>query len=900
MRIIRKVIGTLLLITAILVTQIPVVQLSATSSSDFQMDGSTLVKYIGTSSVVTIPDTVKAIGREAFVGNDAITEVKMGKNVKVIEQGAFQDCAYLSKVTLSDSVTTIGNGAFTNNASLKSFHITKNVSKIGNGVFAGCKLLSALSIDKNNGSFLIDENALYDKKKETLLCYLQGSNKTEFLMPNSVRYIEAYAFWGNDKLQQVALSNNLEEISSYAFSNCKRLSSLTVPYSVKNIDAKAFENCISLGMVEIPVSVNYIHATAFDGCPQLIIKADDPSVAYTYYQNWKSTNGRDSSIGSAVGDSLINAEGKVFVIGSDGQLVEVKSEDSETSVTAGTDIPAIHDPSNVDYIPASDPLLEEEEGILGKTMIVGQNATVLIDPLRPVVNQLSNRAVSIEEEKAAEERVVENEKGSALPKYAIINEKITDYAYYKDGEMTAYAIPANIESIGDFAFARSGLESINIPNGVKTIGYAAFYHCDNLNEISIPASVTWIEPSAFAYSAWLNNWANNPQASDFLVVGDGILIAYKGQESYVVIPEEVETIAPGCFIGREEITGIKIPDTVTIIGEEAFQDCINLTAIHGGSFVKKIGDRAFANTNLQEVTIGEYVEEIGLGAFSCEGNQGRKVTFLGEKLPIITHTENTAKIGHKNAQMPVFAGNWTGIIKNEDILLKGTVLEDTGLGLMGKIVTVDPAGNQKNVAVYTQKSSSKNEITVSSMVSQWNSNEIQVEVGHSGEYICKISEKAKDEVLPAFQRVYGKIEPEMMVLDIQLFDPANIVSYKQFGSTPLTITLPLPKNISGNTVHVAALDGDGQLEKLSSELISEGENHKIRFSTNHLSTFAIYAMGEDGSIQIDNGVVLNRISTQKDYTPNTGDNSIHPKWFVALAIFSLSIAFFAYRPRRKY
>ena len=117
MKIIRKVIGSLLLITAILVTQIPVVQLSATSSSDFQMDGSTLVKYIGTSSAVTIPDTVKTIGREAFAGNDAITEVKMGKNVKVIEQGAFQDCAYLSKVTLSDSVTTIGNGAFTNNAS---------------------------------------------------------------------------------------------------------------------------------------------------------------------------------------------------------------------------------------------------------------------------------------------------------------------------------------------------------------------------------------------------------------------------------------------------------------------------------------------------------------------------------------------------------------------------------------------------------------------------------------------------------------------------------------------------------------------------------------------------------------------------------------------------------------
>ena len=137
----------------------------------------------------------------------------------------------------------------------------------------------------------------------------------------------------------------------------------------------------------------------------------------------------------------------------------------------------------------------------------------------------------------------------------------------------------------------------------------------------------------------------------------------------------------------------------------------------------------------------------------------------------------------------------------------------------------------------------------------------------------------------------------MKVFDIKLFDHTSTVSFSQFGSTPLQITVPLPENIQGNTVHVVTLDQDGQLEKLQSSLIKDGSDNKITFTTKHLSLFAIYAMGEDGRIQIDNGIVMNRLSEQKDYTPNTGDYSIHPKWFIALGVISVSIAFFAYRPR---
>ena len=58
---IRKVIGALLLVTAILVTQIPAVETSAAPNSDFQIDKTKLVKYTGTATSVSIPSTVKTI-----------------------------------------------------------------------------------------------------------------------------------------------------------------------------------------------------------------------------------------------------------------------------------------------------------------------------------------------------------------------------------------------------------------------------------------------------------------------------------------------------------------------------------------------------------------------------------------------------------------------------------------------------------------------------------------------------------------------------------------------------------------------------------------------------------------------------------------------------------------------
>ena len=89
------------------------------------------------------------------------------------------------------------------------------------------------------------------------------------------------------------------------------------------------------------------------------------------------------------------------------------------------------------------------------------------------------------------------------------------------------------------------------------------------------------------------------------------------------------------------------------------------------------------------------------------------------------------------------------------------------------------------------------------------------------------------------------------------------------------------------------------MEKLSASIQKKDGKDYVQFSTNDISTIAIYAMGEDGTVQIENGEAVTTVSGKKDYSPNTGDNSIHPKWFVAVGLSALAIAFMTYKPKKK-
>lgn len=326
-------------------------------------------------------------------------------------------------------------------------------------------------------------------------------------IPKSVKEIEEYAFWGCQNLESVTLGSGLTEVGDFAFSSCEKLTKVSIPESVQRIGIMAFADCISLTDIYIPPTVTDIHSTAFDGVYYLNIRAEEHSYPYKYAQ--------------ARGESIAN----------------VPEHLKATPIPADTPEPtqAPEPTPGAGLEPTPVPTATPEPGIvIGSTTIVGSDAVVFIDNTE--MDTLQGYEGFIKETEPV---------ASSTPPPKI---NVEEWTYYGDENLVQIELGENIDTIERFAFARSKLKSVQIPEGTKRIEYAAFYYCDALEDITIPDTVTYIGEKAFAGTPWLESFYDGsmvlPKNSDFLIVGDGVLIAYRGNGENITIPTEVKYITP--------------------------------------------------------------------------------------------------------------------------------------------------------------------------------------------------------------------------------------------------------------------------------------------------------------------------------------------------------------------
>ena len=133
--------------TAIAETTAPVTTPSTTTpAGDFQMSGTTLTKYNGTSRSVTIPNNVTSIGERAFDSCTSLTSVTIPDSVTSIGNFAFSGTG-LTSVTIPNSVKSIGGGAFWRCIELTSVTIGNGVTSIGEEAFWNCTSLTSVTFE---------------------------------------------------------------------------------------------------------------------------------------------------------------------------------------------------------------------------------------------------------------------------------------------------------------------------------------------------------------------------------------------------------------------------------------------------------------------------------------------------------------------------------------------------------------------------------------------------------------------------------------------------------------------------------------------------------------------------------------------------------------------------------
>ena len=152
-------------------------------------------------------------------------------------------------------------------------------------------------------------------------------------------------------------------------------------------------------------------------------------------------------------------------------------------------------------------------------------------------------------------------------------------AFNNCSRLTQIIMGNNVEKIGNYAFEGcKNLTDVQLSNSLSDAGYKAFSECTRLEEITLPASLTGNASEMFS-------GCNSLKKVNFA--------------------EGATTIPNGLFKNMS-ITTFECPDSITRIGNEAFQNCSNLESVVLSKKLEKIGESAFENcTKLTEVELPE-------------------------------------------------------------------------------------------------------------------------------------------------------------------------------------------------------------------------------------------------------------------------------------------------------
>ncbi|WP_289704401.1 leucine-rich repeat domain-containing protein [Parabacteroides goldsteinii] len=280
------------------------------------------------------------------------------------------------------------------------------------------------------------------------------------------------------------------------------------------------------------------------------------------------------------------------------------------------------------------------KGMSGKLVDRGENlsengeVTVGAENAEPSTTSLTEGAYTWDKSTSKFAKPVLNKGWELLENGALTISSQTGMANWKQNgqssngkDVKSVTITGDVTEIVGSAFTFcSNLTQVTITaTGITSIGASAFQNTKSLTTIEIPASVTTIGNAAFAGSG-ISTFTVAEGSSSFkadadckaLLTSDGktlVVFAPKATGSYT-IPGGVETISPYSF-ETSALTSLVIPSSVKTIGESAFY-LSALTSIVIPKSVETIGDAAFSQSSaLTTVTFeGESAPTIGKGIFA--------------------------------------------------------------------------------------------------------------------------------------------------------------------------------------------------------------------------------------------------------------------------------------------
>ncbi len=204
--------------------------------------------------------------------------------------------------------------------------------------------------------------------------------------------------------------------------------------------------------------------------------------------------------------------------------------------------------------------------------------------------------------------------------------KTTLIQYPAASSQTSYSLPDSVETICEDAFRYAeNLTDVVLSSALKTIGEEAFYG-SSIKEIEIPANVTSIGKDAFGWCPSLKT-----------IYVDESNTKYSSDESGVLFNKNKTELIK--FPNKNSNSDYVIPDGVTVLAENSFENCYSLKTVTIPSSVVTIGNGVFFNCNLKAF----YVDNSNQN-YSSDDNG---VLFTKDKSELIIYPSKSTKKGYE-------------------------------------------------------------------------------------------------------------------------------------------------------------------------------------------------------------------------------------------------------------
>ena len=579
-------------------------------SANFIIKDGVLVKYTGWQPFVEIPDTVTAIGDEAFLNNKTMIHVLIPDSVKSIGNSAFEGCTSLLSVSIPDSVESIGESAFYRCTSLGYAYLPNNekYTVIGNNLFSRCEELNEIEIPEQITTIY---SAAFSE-----------SGLEEIQFSDSLTFIDNGAFKDCKKLVSVDIPNSVTSLGSGyycsgTFQNCVSLENVKLPKRLKHLGENCFNGCSSLEKILIPKTVESTgyYGAAFGNCPMLknvILEEGMTKIApdlFSYCGSIEKIDIPDSvtEIGSGAFKycemlEMVNLSNSITLIdnGAFSYCTSLQNIDIPNSVTslgsgyycAGT-FEGCKKLENI-KLPKRLKHLGEHcfKGCVGITQMTIPKTVVSTGYYAGAFSGCTNmEKIEIEEGmKTIPEKLFEYGDGIkeiVLPDSVV---DVQDYAFDGCSSLKKIVFPDSVESFGKYVLCGcTSLKEVHLPNNMKWLSHSMFVNCTSLEEIDIPDSVKVIDSCAFEGCTSLNR---------------------------ISIPQSLKTIGGSAFRGCISLEKIQLPDTTRQVQWNAFENCESLKNIKLGSGVKNIPSQTFQGcSSLESIILPYQVETIEDNAF---------------------------------------------------------------------------------------------------------------------------------------------------------------------------------------------------------------------------------------------------------------------------------------------